>query len=515
MKPSSVLACTCALAVLASSPDARAAAPRDDVDAEPSDDPAFRYTTPARADLARAAVEELVVLGVGFAQYASEKEANEVDFDLGYDWPSFRSKLVFDAFSLDNNHYPTNWLTHPLAGFFYYSAARSNRLGILASYGYALASSTIWEYVGEFKEQVSINDEIVTPLTGVALGEPALQLGALFHRARPSFATRALGWVFAPIKSMHDWMDGLTPEPAEEVDDLGMPLDVWHRLELGIASGVTRQSAGGLVQPDLRAFLDSRVVTLPSYGRAGQHAQAFTAGEISTLRTSGTISNGELVDFLLDGGVVAAGYAWQDVHTDPRGGLEGQGINVGLRVGTEYGVHDYDRDRRRAGDRLALVSLGTSVEHSLYVGPFTMRARLDVLGDFAGVDAYALPWYERTRAQLGLPSVVRSHGYYHAYGATIRPVVELGIGAFDAGVDVRVEAFQAINELDREPEPVRGNVVTARDERTQARAWLGVRPVRHLRLSLSADGRERRGSLDDIAASRSEVSLQLGASGLF
>jgi hypothetical protein len=37
----------------------------------------------------------------------------------------------------------------------------------------------LWEYVGEWREQASINDLVVTPVSGVPVGESFFHLGAL------------------------------------------------------------------------------------------------------------------------------------------------------------------------------------------------------------------------------------------------------------------------------------------------------------------------------------------------
>jgi Domain of unknown function (DUF3943) len=59
----------------------------------------------------------------------------------------------------------------------YYLVARTNTLSIPASLLFAIAGSTLWELVGEFKEKVSINDMIVIPFAGMAIGEVFVQLG--------------------------------------------------------------------------------------------------------------------------------------------------------------------------------------------------------------------------------------------------------------------------------------------------------------------------------------------------
>src|SRR3954469_21756460 len=57
----------------------------------------------------------------------------------------FVDKLTFKAWSFDASAYLTNFGAHPLAGTFYYTTARSNRLGPFESLGWAMVSSLTWE----------------------------------------------------------------------------------------------------------------------------------------------------------------------------------------------------------------------------------------------------------------------------------------------------------------------------------------------------------------------------------
>lgn len=502
-----------ALAVVFAETPARA----DEPDASPSPGselgPAFRYTTPAERTYLRAAVEEVIILGLGYAQYATNKKGNAADWDLAPDWSSVEKKLDLSALTFDNNYFDTNWLTHPAAGFLYYSAARGNRLSIPVSFLFATTSSTLWEYFGELREHAAINDLIATPVTGLALGEPALQLGALFQRGRRGPASTALAWMFAPFKSMHDALDGLEPVRAEKFDDLGLPDDVWHRIALGGTVGVTHQR-DGVTQGDGRLVARSRIVGIPGYGSAGVRGGWFTGGEVTDLRLQTGVSEGRLVDLVIASHVLPVGHAYQDVRLDEAGRLRGYGIVTGLHVGAEYGRHDWDRDRRRTPDRIALVDGGLTLEGRAHAGGWTFRTGLDGLVNFAGVDAYALPEERLLHSDIHLPSVLRNKDYYHAYGATLRPRVEAEDERFDAGADLRVDWFESIAGADVEPAAT--NVrLDASDRRILTRAWLGFRPVRHIRISLGGEWAEREGRVTSARASRSEVGMHGGAEVLF
>ncbi len=476
-----------------------------------ANDPPFVYTTEADPDYLRMSVEELAILGLGLVQYQST-QSNAQDWDVRVDWPGVRSKLTWEASSFDDNKFDTNWLTHPAAGFLYYSSARGNRLGIVPSFAVTVLASAMWEELGELREQVAINDMIVTPISALPLGESALQLGAFLHRGRRTPLLVALGWILAPWKSAHDAIDGVTPEGAYVVDDLGLPADVWHRFTLGGSAGTTAQQRGTR-QYDGRAFFGTDLVTVPGYRREGKRSVVFSSGEVTSTRFRIGASEDRLVDVLFGASAMPVGWFWQDSHADSEGRLRGNETLAGLHVAAEYTLHDYDRDGRRAGDRLALVAIGGSVEETVHYRGLTLSAHLEILGDFAGVDAYALPEYAQARAERGLTSVLRKEHYYHALGGSVRPRLDLAFGSFDFGVDARFDSFRALEHVD--VDGALEDEVPAADRRTTARAWFGLTPWKHLRLFVAGERNQRLGSLGTFHASRREAGVHLGTELVF
>jgi hypothetical protein len=498
-------------ALLLASPRAWAQSEDEDDDDElpAPEDPAFQYTKPTRPDYVRAAVGQAVVLGLGFLQYTADK-ANAEDWDLSYDWQGMRSKLLFESVSFDNNRFPTNWITHPAAGMAYYTAARSARLGVLPSFAMTLGSAAIWEYVGEWKEHVAINDVIATPVSGMSLAEPLLQIGALMHRSRQNTGTRFFGWFFAPLKSIYDRTDGLDPKQADHVDELGLPAEEWHRFRIGASVGVTKQQKG-VTEGETRLRAESRIVALPDYGLAGQRDAWFDSAEVSEISTSFTLSeHSKITDFNVAAHILPFGYRWQDVRVAEDGELRGASFLGGFHIGTEYGTHDYDRDGRRDVDRVGLVAGGVTFEEWLHVGGgLSIRSSIDFLANFAGVEAYGLPEYRRDFGDLRLTSVLRYHGYYHGYGATVRPRVEVKYERLDTGADFRADYFDSITGLDVEP-VARVPESPAHDRRLHTRAWVGYQAAKYIRLSLTGEHRDRDGTMPGAGAARSEISGHFG-----
>ncbi len=73
----------------------------------------------------------------------------------------------------DEDNWVLNWITHPYCGGIYYMTARSSGFTVLESFGYsAIMSTFFWEYgIEAFAEVPSIQDLIITPVAGAAVGE--------------------------------------------------------------------------------------------------------------------------------------------------------------------------------------------------------------------------------------------------------------------------------------------------------------------------------------------------------
>lgn len=73
----------------------------------------------------------------------------------------------------DKDNWVLNWITHPYSGGIYYMTARSSGFTVLESFGYsAIMSTFFWEYgIEAFAEVPSIQDLVITPVFGAAVGE--------------------------------------------------------------------------------------------------------------------------------------------------------------------------------------------------------------------------------------------------------------------------------------------------------------------------------------------------------
>lgn len=420
-------------ALVATSSEARA-------DDDPEDSPALRYVVPAQKTYLRTALEEIGLLAAGLYQYF-HTTGNSVDWDLPYAWGSLGKKLDGQAISFDTNRYDTNWLTHPAAGWMYYTAARGNRLTVGESLLVTVGASTLWEFLGEYREQVSINDMIVTPMSGAVVGEATTQLAAWLDRGDPRVLGQLFSWLLFPFGKVHDLVDGAHASkiPSERG---------FHEFRITLGAASTRQMDAPIPYLDANMALRTRIVRAPHYGEAGVASRWLTDGNLSTLALSATMSRGELVDARVDADVAFAGYYNQSVRATPRG-LSGYGTYVGATAGFRYGYHQFDRANGARTDRLSEVDIGLVLDQRLYFGPLTVHFELATAPVFAGPTSHALGEYLARHPPETLPSVLRDQGYYYAGGGTLAPSLTVSLGPLAARGDARISAYRGIAALDR------------------------------------------------------------------
>lgn len=495
------------LAVALAAGDARAANPIVLDDGDDRTD-AFRYTTPYPKDYFRAVLEGLGVLGIGFLEYLVSTKPSRSGVAPPYDWSIFHDKLGGNAQSFDINHFNTNFIGHPLGGTLYYLSARSNRLTLLPSFGWAFTGSLVWEMLGEITEKPSYNDMIVTPWAGLSNGEVLNQLGGFFSRGRRNVLNGVLQAFFCPPRFIHDRLDGLVAEPSPTFDELGFPSDVWHRFDFSLGVGATWQQGAPSAGFDQRLRLDAEVINLPDYGGVGKHARSFADGNLARLRFDMGLSDGRMVDGRFSTQSTLAGYYARSGRLDAKGRVQGDGAIAGVYVGFEYGVHDYDRDRARTLDQTARVTvLGVSGEYTRESGPFRMRARAQLGADFVGAHSYALGAYVAQRAPADLPVVLRKEGYYFAAGPSITTSLELGVYGLELAGEVAVDDWHAILGLD-DDEAKLTHDVSRSDRRVRYRASASyVFRAPHVRVAAEATSLVRSGTVGTTTDSRRENTL--------
>jgi Domain of unknown function (DUF3943) len=469
--------------------------------------PTFAYASGSDAEpkALRAVLELEAVFALGFVWYATTGSLVS-QWDVGYDWKRFRDKITGQSFGPDTNHFGTNFIGHPLGGTGYYLAARGSRLSILPSLGYAFAGSLLWELFGEIRERVSMNDTIVTPLAGIALGEPFTQFAAYLDRQPATAGRRFFGALLGPSKTLNDAFDGLTLDRQT----------VWNesqhgRLELMTSlaqiptsvKGARESAAGGI-----GIAASERLIRLPDYESAGQRAFSFSDANVSSIGFRVTMGALGVSDAEFQTDAMMLGRYWRDARYDARGALRGTSLLVGLVMGFRYAVHDYSPETAGPLDRFAAVRpLGFALEQRLELGSVYVRSDVNLGVEFGGITPLTLKLNEVERERQ--PAVMASHGYYFGSGGHVESSLE--VGTPDVSLTIGLKTV-LLTDIGGPGDPARLSVF---DSLTELRSRLSLRIAPRSTLELGVERRSRSSHLGSARAQTSELALGVGTSLLF
>lgn len=477
--------------------------------------PTFEYVEPRAPDYPRAALELVMLLGVGFADYVSKHDLNSLDWDFSYSWGGLRNKLSPRGYSFDTNGFDTNFIRHSAAGTAYYWAARSNRLSILESLVAAFVASTTWEYIGELRELASLNDLLTTPMTGLVLGELTLQLGAFFDRSCDLPSNRVLGALLGPVKTVHDLLDEATPLREQQCDRYGFSKRGAHRFELSVVTGVVGTVAGpdAPARPWTRLELHTQVTAVETYGTPGEGTHHFTDGNVSELRWSGSFARSTWNDFSLRGTIIPVGLH----HRAISAAMRGHELLFGLLLATEYTVHRFGEweESSRLRDRYYELDVpGASLQYRRLWGSTILALELQAAAVFLGVDGLALPELRMMRDRPPLPTVARASGYNYALGVRLQPRVSLTHPWFSVGAELAAVNGGVIRSNDRFED--RSDFARGHEQRAFALAWLSAGPKDWpFRLVLHGTWLQRWATLGGAHAKRAELTAAAGLCAVF
>jgi hypothetical protein len=434
-----------------------------------ADAPPIEPARPLRGKPRLAAVlgENLLLILPSTAYYWNTTDLQKEDWELDWDWPSWRTKLTtLDALILDTGNWTSNAIRHPLAGLASYQTGRAAGYGVLGSTAIDLATAVVWEYVVEYKERIALNDLVVNALSGFLIGEPLFQLG-LGTGERAGWPRRVVAAAISPFDRLHAALG--RPAWAPRAPARG-------RYELLLGVGGARHGAAGYAEVGLGLELEVVRGKGTAPGARSRATFDVRAGDddLTRLRVStATIYGGRFAE-----------------RADDRGRTGATFLGAG---------GGFDLDMRRLGsewDRLALWHLaGPRLELALAHAAWRVRWELGAYADVGMIQAHVFgpvpPWQPEPQT-----SVLRARGYYYGAGGTLATRIEIAGDRWRAAASATAHQLWSIDGYDRHElggGPEDPHDVT--DQRVTGRASIGVEPGgAGARLELEVEGAIRRGA---------------------
>ncbi|MCM2280071.1 MAG: DUF3943 domain-containing protein [Oligoflexia bacterium] len=469
----------------------------------------FVQESPRTRNYMRASLEIGAGLSLAMISYwhhnllgdGAEKNPNAVDWEYR-GWEGQRRKYRgFDGFRYDDNSRGIN-VGHSFAGMMYYTIARSNNFSSAESFLAALAASSLWEVAGEYREVISINDTIFTPIGGAVLGEVAHQFGRYFH-AKNTLAGKFLSTVFDSPAALNRLLDSRGSNGGERSRDTGF--DHAGSGHFDLYAGATRHGSG---DRGSGATFGARgeILNIPLFEEAGRVRQLYTDTTFAELLLEYTHREGALDEFRLLSKAVFAAFHDKNLKLDDRGRREGYSMSLGMAGAWTYDSRE-NAGKRPGDDWLATVHvLGSSLDLVAFVKGVRLRMTADVYGDFAMVRSFAIDGYRKADPKLeGTSSTLRLHDYYFASGLTQAGSFEIGKGRFNAGYRYRFSEFASVNSRSRDHEQVTREL-ELKDSSIRQEIFVSYDLGRNWKIEISLDKTRRRGSIDGFGeVSRSET----------
>jgi hypothetical protein len=379
----------------------------------------------------------VAILGIGTGWYWID-DRNIADWDK----PSLKQRLTGEAWRMDNNWFPMNFVYHPWTGASHYAVSRASHLGAIESALNSTLGSSLWEYVLEFNEKISINDMIVTPGAGITLGEFGHKLNGYLNTApHPSAGKQALAWILGPGVTLDRAIHGAPPPTPGPLDRLGYSSAIWHDFRFSYSVGAVDD--GRSDRPALHAYeARGTLVSIPGYLRPGRLRRFFSDADVTSLAMSIEQSS-RGAGFRIDSDTAFLGWLVQDLGygSQPKGYASVIGLHAGYDYATSHGVFHEDFSAVHfpsLGWDLHTRGLGLSADLGL-------RAQLD----FAGIGPPAYPLWKRAHPDAREKSILRKQQYYYAWGGSTEARAAVSAGPVRLSSELFLGAYDSIEGLDR------------------------------------------------------------------
>lgn len=374
------------------------------------------------------------LLAMGKVAYLAGGDTIKRDFDYdiqGNEFEYFSDRLLTKEYlKFDDNTMGMNW-GHAYAGMVYYQAFRNHNFNFYESILGTFAASTTWEVLFEYKELVSINDQIVTTFGGAVLGESLFQLSEMLAN-KPGRVPRFFSGLFNPAKTVREWFGGEQPArfKRSKVDDI-------FNVYTGIIS--SSNNTRDLDKTVLIFGFDASVDSM-----RGNYDSLSGTPTLVEMKGEFGFSEAGWDEFQMSALVVLGGYHYRTAKKDKRYGQWHKRYYLGPSMGIEYAGFGADEEDE---DFYAVINLlGGSAGADWQKNQLNLSMRGSLHGDFSMVKPFASQGIENYRDfYWNSKSSLWENAYSYALGYTLHLAFDLSFHDIALGLSVRSQRWDSID----------------------------------------------------------------------
>lgn len=380
------------------------------------------------------------------------------DWQYALKWKDQKRRFfTTEALRFDSNAFYLNW-THAFAGMLYYEFGRSNHLPWYRSLLFSTLGSLYWEYIVEWREIISINDNIMTGIGGYVLGESWFQMGRYFLNTRNPVG-RFFSWL-NPYLKINGYLDRhrLLPPYTHTFNPSAQDVYFFLGYRSSPTSSINRNTG------NLALSLHSRLITEPVYGLPGKVDEKFFEPLYSQLDFDFMFHGETREEMGATAKVVPAGRLVQKISDDRRGFSLYYGLGSGFFLYVKRPVTEYDAGHipvnkpeefhfelpRDFRDKLAAVNfLGPVADLRLYRGPWEFHLKLEAYPSFGMINAWAFNKYSVDHDVQGMKSTLTYYGYYYGFGPSFETLGEIRYRTFKLEASALYHRYRSVQGRDR------------------------------------------------------------------
>jgi len=451
-----------------------------------------------------AGLQIAATLGVWTSLYyavPADSNVNSEDWDFNSK-TSWRARFVTgEALRFDDNAFNTN-RNHYYAGVGYYLIARESGLSRLESLLVTAATSSFWEYISEYREVVSINDQINTTLGGFIIGEAAHQIFKIFQAGGNSPLNRVLKSVFQSPRRFSNWLEYKAGgRNAAAFADFDSKPDIWGKLDF--YAGSLQRGHGS--QKSKTFGFDGQVYNIPMFEEPGRVRTLLMDDTVYSRLSAESTSGLNLESFKFYAKTTLAAIYDKNLSKVSKGRLEGYNLIVGPSMGLEINQETSDNAVASGLDQQGLVHvMGGTVDLIIYSKGVRFRCVLDIYGDFAMMRSYAYETYAAQVGTAGIQSVLQKRGYYYGFGNTQSVSAIANYQSWELGAKFQTSAASMIDQKTRFYEN-EDPTLSASDRITNAKVWVAYQLTSSLRLEAGLEKIIREGRMQNTNAGSTDL----------
>lgn len=468
--------------------------------------------------LGRAVLECAAVFAYSQTKYWVTYEEWLEDWQYELTWEDQKKRFFsLEAWKFDSNCFGLNW-SHALAGALYYNIARTNNLNRLESLLFTIGGSFYWEYIVEWRNVLSIGDNIFTIVGGISIGEAWYQLGKYFT-TKTELGNRILSFI-NPILKLNRWFDRKETANWPKESEPG-----WNKFDFFLGGRFSRSAAKDSYLGNIYGGVHTQLNHIPDFGKPGQISRKesdtlfteiyfdFTAGEMGTEEVniySRTVFFGHFkqnIDQQQRGYAYYFGLGSAFTYLKKRSTAFYDGCEVKVKRGYDLRLEE----PREFTDKFSVIHLaGPMFDFTSYSSKLKLRLVLDAYLDFALVNAFALNKYSVGREITGIKTNLLYYGYYYGLGTTLSSDLNIYFGHLEFRGLLKYHLWDSLDGRDRFQIELTDDF-HVKDSRLQYKLSLGYWiPGTPMELLSSFEGINRKGNIKNIDHKEMETRLFLG-----